>query len=83
MAAFSPLLDMLADVPDPRRAEGKLYEIAACMAVAAFAGALLLEIDRRMLLGLVAEKRLAARELEGFESEAKQLALLASTPAYA
>ena len=25
MAAFSPLLDMLADVPDPRRAEGKLY----------------------------------------------------------
>lgn len=25
MAVFSPLLDMLADVPDPRRAEGKLY----------------------------------------------------------
>ena len=25
MAAFSPLLDMLSDVPDPRRAEGKLY----------------------------------------------------------
>ena len=25
MAAFSPLLDLLADVPDPRRAEGKLY----------------------------------------------------------
>ena len=25
MTAFSPLLDMLADVPDPRRAEGKLY----------------------------------------------------------
>ena len=25
MAAFSPLLDVLADVPDPRRAEGKLY----------------------------------------------------------
>lgn len=26
MAAFSPLLDLLADVPDPRRAEGKLYK---------------------------------------------------------
>ena len=25
MAAFSPLLDILAQVPDPRRAEGKLY----------------------------------------------------------
>lgn len=25
MTAFSPLLEMLADVPDPRRAEGKLY----------------------------------------------------------
>ena len=25
MATFSPLLDLLADVPDPRRAEGKLY----------------------------------------------------------
>jgi DDE_Tnp_1-associated len=25
VAAFSPLLDMLAEVPDPRRAEGKLY----------------------------------------------------------
>ena len=25
MAAFSPLLDVLSDVPDPRRAEGKLY----------------------------------------------------------
>ena len=25
MAAFSPLLDLLANVPDPRRAEGKLY----------------------------------------------------------
>ena len=25
MAVFSPLLDMLSDVPDPRRAEGKLY----------------------------------------------------------
>ncbi len=25
MAAFSPLLDVLADVPDPRRAQGKLY----------------------------------------------------------
>ena len=27
MAAFSPLLDVLADVPDPRRAEGKLYQL--------------------------------------------------------
>ncbi len=27
MAAFSPLLDMLAEVPDPRRAEGKLYKL--------------------------------------------------------
>jgi hypothetical protein len=25
VAAFSPLLDVLAEVPDPRRAEGKLY----------------------------------------------------------
>ena len=27
MAALSPLLDVLAEVPDPRRAEGKLYEL--------------------------------------------------------
>ena len=27
MAAFSPLLDMLVDVPDPRRAEGMLYKL--------------------------------------------------------
>ena len=27
MAVFSPLLDVLADVPDPRRAEGKLYQL--------------------------------------------------------
>ncbi len=27
MAAFSPLLDVLASVPDPRRAEGKLYAL--------------------------------------------------------
>ena len=27
MAAFSPLLDVLAEVPDPRRAEGKLYKL--------------------------------------------------------
>ncbi len=27
LAAFSPLLDVLADVPDPRRAEGKLYKL--------------------------------------------------------
>jgi len=27
VAAFSPLLDVLAGVPDPRRAEGKLYKL--------------------------------------------------------
>ncbi len=27
MAAFAPLLDVLAEVPDPRRAEGKLYKL--------------------------------------------------------
>jgi len=27
VAAFSSLLDLLADVPDPRRAEGKLYKL--------------------------------------------------------
>ena len=27
MATFSPLLDLLAEVPDPRRAEGKLYRL--------------------------------------------------------
>ena len=27
MAAFSPLLNVLADIPDPRRAEGKLYTL--------------------------------------------------------
>jgi hypothetical protein len=27
MAAFSPLLDVLSEVPDPRRAEGKLYAL--------------------------------------------------------
>ena len=27
MAAFAPLLDLLSDVPDPRRAEGKLYKL--------------------------------------------------------
>ena len=27
MAAFSPLLDLLADVPDPRRAQGQLYTL--------------------------------------------------------
>ncbi len=27
MTVFSPLLDVLADVPDPRRAEGKLYKL--------------------------------------------------------
>ena len=28
MAVFSPLLDVLAGVPDPRRAEGKLYKLS-------------------------------------------------------
>jgi DDE_Tnp_1-associated len=27
VAAFSPLLDVLAEVPDPRRTEGKLYKL--------------------------------------------------------
>jgi len=27
VAAFSPLLDVLADVPDPRRAQGQLYKL--------------------------------------------------------
>ena len=27
MAAFSPLLEVLADVPDPRRAQGQLYKL--------------------------------------------------------
>ena len=27
LATFSPLLDLLAEVPDPRRAEGKLYKL--------------------------------------------------------
>ena len=27
MAAFSPLLDLLADVPDPRRPQGQLYKL--------------------------------------------------------
>ena len=27
MAAFSPLLDLLAEVPDPRRAQGQLYKL--------------------------------------------------------
>ena len=27
MAAFAPLLDFLAEVPDPRRAEGKVYKL--------------------------------------------------------
>ena len=27
MAAFSPLLDLLVETPDPRRAEGKLYQL--------------------------------------------------------
>jgi DDE_Tnp_1-associated len=27
VSAFAPLLDLLAEVPDPRRAEGKLYKL--------------------------------------------------------
>ena len=27
MAVFSPLLDVLADVPDPRRAQGQIYKL--------------------------------------------------------
>jgi len=32
VAVFSPLLDVLADVPDPRRAEGKLYKLPHVLA---------------------------------------------------
>lgn len=60
----------------------KHHEIADCTVIAAYAGALLLEIDRRTLLGILAEKRAADLELEGLEKEANQLALLVSTPAY-
>ena len=31
MIAFAPLLDLLAEVPDPRRAEGKLYTLPHVM----------------------------------------------------
>lgn len=61
----------------------KHHETAVCMTAAAYAAALLLEIDRRTLLGILAEKRVADRELESLEGEANQLALLVSTPAYA
>jgi hypothetical protein len=27
VAAFTPLLEVLAEIPDPRRAEGKLYKL--------------------------------------------------------
>ncbi len=37
MAAFSPLLDVLSDVPDPRRAEGKLYTLPHVLLFAIFA----------------------------------------------
>ena len=61
----------------------KHHEIADCTTIAAYAAALLLEIDRRTLLGILAEKRAADLELEGFEGAANQLALLVSIPAYA
>jgi len=37
VAAFSPLLDVLTDVPDPRRAEGKLYQLPHVLLFAIFA----------------------------------------------
>lgn len=61
----------------------KHHEIVDCTMIAAYASALLLEIDRHTLLGILAEKRAADRELEGFEGGANQLALLVSTPFYA
>ncbi len=30
VAAFSPLLDVLADVPDPRRAQGQFCKLPLC-----------------------------------------------------
>lgn len=61
----------------------KHHEIADCTTIAAYAAVLLLEIDRRTLLVILAEKRAADLELERFEGGANQLALLVSTPAYA
>ena len=37
MAVFSPLLDLLSDVSDPRRAEGKLYTLPHVLLFAIFA----------------------------------------------
>ncbi len=37
MTAFSPLLDVLADVPDPRRAQGQLYKLPHVLLFAIFA----------------------------------------------
>lgn len=77
----SPDLQDAALIASLRRI--KHHEIADCTTIAAYAAALLLEIDRRTLLGILAEKRAADLELEGFEGAANQLALLVSTPAYA
>ena len=61
----------------------KHHEIGGCTTIAAYAAALLLEIDRRTLHGILAEKRAADLKLEHLEGEANQLVLLVSTPAYA
>ena len=37
MAAFAPVLDVLAELPDPRRAEGKLYKLPYVLRFAIFA----------------------------------------------
>jgi len=37
VAVFSPLLDVLADVPDPRRAQGQLYKLPHVLLFAIFA----------------------------------------------
>jgi len=37
VTAFSPLLDVLADVPDPRRAQGQLYKLPHVLLFAIFA----------------------------------------------
>lgn len=37
MAAFPPLLDVLAEVPDPRRAQGQLYKLPHVLLLAILA----------------------------------------------
>jgi hypothetical protein len=37
VAVFGPLLDLLAEVPDPRRAQGKLYSLPHVLLFSIFA----------------------------------------------